>query len=59
MSFQMKILETSPTMTKYTNPFNGVCNLRNRIKNIGAANAAIGRIHLPLKKKRQMNPKKR
>jgi len=59
MSFQMKILETNPAMTRNSSPLSGLWNLRNRIKNIGAINAAMGRVHLPLKKKRKMKPSKK
>jgi len=55
----MKIFEINPTMIRNINPFNGLWNLRKRIKNIGAKNAAIDRIHRPLEKKRNIKPNKR
>jgi len=57
--FQMKILEIQLAITKMRNPLNGFWYRRNRIKNIGAANAAIGNIHLPLEKNRKTKPNKK
>ncbi len=37
-------------------PLKGFWSLKNLIRNKGAKKAAIGRIHLPLEKKRNINP---
>jgi hypothetical protein len=50
------MFDTNPARTIIRNPLNGFCNRKKRIRNIGATKAAIGKIHLPLKKKREINP---
>ena len=57
--FHTNMFDTQPAITISKNPFKGFCNLRNLIRNIGAKYATIGKVHLPLKKKRSIKPIKK
>ena len=54
--FQVNMFDIQPASTINKNPINGFCNLKKRIRKRGAINAAMGKIHLPLKKKRNIKP---
>ena len=57
--FQMNMFDNQPARTMIKKPLSGFWNRKNLIKKIGAINAAIGKIHLPLKKKRKIKPIKK